>query len=142
MKKISSIVLVLMMLFISGCQKEKEYKSIELTKDNYNDYLNLVFSKYQTDEGYDIYVAFQPKDNDYKFEGVYFVIEKYVSMNTPDAVGIIIDENGYSDGGYYIESRNQYSSLNDIDLQNKNQDYNYSKHNFNIIKGTVIVPVK
>ena len=30
----------------------------------------------------------------------------------------------------------------DIDLQNKNQDYNYSKHNFNIIKGTVIVPVK
>jgi len=132
---------IVLMLFVSGCQKKEEYQTVELTKDNYNDYLNLVFSKYQTDEGYDIYVAFQPKDSNYKFEGAYFVIETR-TIDTIDSVGIVLDENGYSDGGYYIESRNRYASLTDIDSQNKNQNYNYSKNHFDIIKGTIIVPVK
>ncbi len=141
MKKIISIMFIVVMLFVSGCKKEEEYQSIELTKDNYNDYLNLVFSKYQTDEGYDIYVAFQPKDNDYKFEGAYFVIETQ-TIDTIDTVGIVLDENGYSDGGYYIGSRTKYHDNFDISSQNKHQNYNYKKTHFDTIKGTVIVPVK
>ena len=151
MKKISYLLIVIMVFVFVGCSKDKndntEMKKIELTLENYTQYVDVVLDYEETKEDvYEIYAFVQTKDNTYKFEGAYVYFD-YLPT-TASAVPYLkvtkalkLDEKGYSGNAELVARSPSYVDVHFATFHhNKFQNGVALEDWVKVVNGYVYVP--